>query len=100
MDLEARSLQLSVKANLLAKLKEYKSDLNILKTDLKNASLDDSQSARDEMLESRMSDSLMASADQRGRLLMSTKRLKQSNDRIKESKRAILEIEQLGVSTL
>ncbi|GLJ42137.1 hypothetical protein SUGI_0872580 [Cryptomeria japonica] len=100
MDLEARSLQPSVKANLLAKLREYKSDLNNLKRDVKKASLADSQSARDELLESGMSDALMASADQRGRLLMSTERLNQSTDRIKESKRTILETEELGVSIL
>lgn len=100
MDLEARSLQPSVKANLLAKLREYKSDLNNLKRDVKKASLADSQSARDELLESGMSDGLMASADQRGRLLMSTERLNQSTDRIKESKRTILETEDLGVSIL
>ncbi|GLJ49224.1 hypothetical protein SUGI_1039450 [Cryptomeria japonica] len=91
MDLEARSLQLGVKANLLAKLREYKSGLNNLKRDVKKASLADSQSARDELLESRMSDALMASSNQRGRLLMSTERLNQSTDRIKESKRTILE---------
>lgn len=100
MDLEARSLQPSVKANLLAKLREYKSDLNNLKRDVKKASLADSQSARDELLESGMSDALMASADQRGRLLMSTERLNQSTDRIKESRRTILETEDLGVSIL
>ncbi|GLJ49325.1 hypothetical protein SUGI_1042620 [Cryptomeria japonica] len=91
MDLEARILQSSVKANLLAKLREYKSDLNNLKRDVKKASLANLQSARDELLESGMSDELMALADQRGRLLMSTGRLNQSTDRIKESKRTILE---------
>ncbi|MQM22087.1 hypothetical protein Taro_055135 [Colocasia esculenta] len=35
MDLEARSLQPNVKAMLLAKLREYKSDLNNLKTEVK-----------------------------------------------------------------
>ncbi|GLJ49880.1 hypothetical protein SUGI_1060190 [Cryptomeria japonica] len=75
MDIEARSLQSNVKANLLAKLREYKSDLNNLKRDVKKACLDDLQSARDELLESGMSDALKASTDQRGRLLMSTERL-------------------------
>ncbi|GLJ46627.1 hypothetical protein SUGI_0982540 [Cryptomeria japonica] len=99
-DLEARSLQPSVNANLLAKLREYKSDLNNLKRDVKKASLANSQSARDELLESRISDASMASIDQRGILLMSTERLNQSTNRIKESKRTILEIEELGVSIL
>ncbi|GLJ16997.1 hypothetical protein SUGI_0294020 [Cryptomeria japonica] len=91
MDLEARSLQNSVKANLLAKLREYKSDLNNLKRDVKKASSVDSQSARDELLESGMSGALMTSTNQRGRSLMSTERLNQSTDQIKESKRTILE---------
>lgn len=100
MDLEARSLQPSIKANLLAKLREYKSDLNNLKREVKKASSTDSQTARDELLESGMSDTLMASADQRGRLLMSTERLNQSSERIKESRRTVLETEELGVSIL
>ncbi|GLJ36733.1 hypothetical protein SUGI_0739450 [Cryptomeria japonica] len=91
MDLEARSLQPSVKANLLAKPREYKSNLSNLKRDVKKASLADSQSERDELLESGMSDALMTSADQRGRLLMSTERLNDSIDELKESKRTILE---------
>lgn len=100
MDLEARSLQPSLKANLLAKLREYKSDLNNLKREVKKASSTDSQTARDELLESGMSDTLMASTDQSGRLLMSTERVNQSSERIKDSRRTILETEELGVSIL
>eukprot|EP01018_Ginkgo_biloba_P034320 Gb_03462 [translate_table: standard] len=100
MDLEARSLQPSLKANLLAKLREYKSDLNNLKREAKKCSSTDSQTARDELLESGMSNTLMASADQRGRLLMSTDRLSQSGERIKDGKRTLLETEELGVSIL
>ncbi|KAF8390169.1 hypothetical protein HHK36_024691 [Tetracentron sinense] len=74
MDLEARSLQPSLKAMFLAKLREYKSDLNNLKSEV--------------------------SADQRGRLLMSTERINQSSDRIKESRKTMLETEELGVSIL
>ncbi|ERN08272.1 hypothetical protein AMTR_s04671p00003500, partial [Amborella trichopoda] len=40
------------------------------------------------------------SADQRGRLLMSTEGLNQSSERIKESRRTTLETEELGVSIL
>lgn len=101
MDLEARSLQPSLKANLLAKLREYKSDLNNLKRELKkSSSANDPQAVRDELLESGMGDTLMASADQRGRLLMSTGRLSQTGDRIKDSRRTLLETEDLGVSIL
>ncbi|XP_068307740.1 vesicle transport v-SNARE 13-like isoform X2 [Pyrus communis] len=101
MDLEARSLQPSVKAALLAKLREYKVDLNNLKSQLKRiASPVVNFAARDELLEPGMADSLTTSNDQRGRLLMTTDMLNQSTDRIKESRRAMLETEELGVSIL
>ncbi|CAN6585129.1 unnamed protein product [Malus baccata var. baccata] len=101
MDLEARSLQPSVKAALLAKLRGYKADLNNLKSQLKRmASPVVNFAARDELLEPGMADSLTTSNDQRGRLLMTTDRLNQSTDRIKESRRAMLETEELGVSIL
>lgn len=57
MDLEARSLQPSVKAMLLAKLREYKSDLNKLKKEFKRiTSPSAEQAARDDLLETRMAD--------------------------------------------
>lgn len=43
---------------------------------------------------------LQVSADQRGRLAISTERLNQSSDRIKESRRTVFETEELGVSIL
>ncbi|KAJ7971013.1 Vesicle transport v-SNARE like [Quillaja saponaria] len=80
MDLEARSLQPNVKAVLLAKLREYKSDLNNLKSEVKRiVSGNLNLAARDELLESGMADTLTASADQRGRLMMSTERLTNVN---------------------
>ncbi|KAF5179410.1 Vesicle transport v-snare [Thalictrum thalictroides] len=101
MDLEARSLQPNVKAMLLAKLREYKSDLNNLKSEVKRmTSANANQAARDELLEAGMADTKMVAADQRGRLLMSTERLNTSSDRIKESRRTMLETEELGVSIL
>ncbi|KAG2714232.1 hypothetical protein I3843_03G020200 [Carya illinoinensis] len=101
MDLEARSLQPNIKAVLLAKLREYKSDLNNLKSEVKRiVSGNLNAAARDELLESGMADALTASADQRTRLMMSTERLGKSGDRIKESRRTILETEELGVSIL
>ncbi|KAF5190113.1 Vesicle transport v-snare [Thalictrum thalictroides] len=99
MDLEARSLQPSGKAMLLAKLREYKSDLNNIKNEVKKIS-SASLAARDELLESGLAETEMVSSDQKGRLLMSTERLNQSSDRIKESRRAMLETEELGVSIL
>lgn len=100
MDLEARTLQPNVKAVVLAKLREYKNDLNNLKSEVKRLSTTDSQAARDALMESGMADAMMASADQRGRLLMSTERLNHSTDRIKEGRRTMLETEELGVSIL
>jgi vesicle transport through interaction with t-SNAREs protein 1 len=59
MDLEARSLQPNVKAVLLAKLREYKSDLNNLKSEVKRiVSGNLNAAARDELLESGMADAL------------------------------------------
>lgn len=52
MDLEARSLQPSAKATLLAKLREYKSDLNKLKREVKKLTMPNSnQPGKDELLE-------------------------------------------------
>ncbi|PWA94771.1 t-SNARE [Artemisia annua] len=99
MDLEARSLQPSVKAMLLAKLREYKSDLTKLKREVKKLASAKS-TAHEELLESGMANAHMASAGQRERLEMSTERLNQSSERIKESRRAVFETEELGVSIL
>lgn len=58
MDLEARSLQPSLKAMLLAKLREYKSDLNKLKKEVKKITSGNSnQTAHEELLEAGMLDS-------------------------------------------
>ncbi|XP_028753681.1 vesicle transport v-SNARE 13-like isoform X2 [Neltuma alba] len=101
MDLEARSLQPNIKATLLAKLREYKTDLNTLKNEVKRiSSTNTNLAARDELLESGDADALMVSNDQKGRLLMSTERLNQSADRIKASRKTMLETEELGVSIL
>ncbi|KAL6135585.1 hypothetical protein ACLB2K_067812 [Fragaria x ananassa] len=101
MDLEARSLQPNVKAVLLAKLREYKSDLNNLKSEVKRlVSGNLNASARDELLESGMADALTASADQRTRLMTTTEKLDKTSDRVKNSRRTMLETEELGVSIL
>ncbi|KAJ6421611.1 hypothetical protein OIU84_028896 [Salix udensis] len=101
MDMEARNLQPNVKAVLLAKLREYKSDLNNLKTEVKRMGSGNlNAAARDELLEAGMANSLTASADQRSRLMTTTEKLNQSGDRIKDSRRTMLETEELGVSIL
>lgn len=101
MDLEARSLQPNMKAMLLAKLREYKSDLNQLKREVRRiSSPSHDQAARDELLEAGMMDTHKASSDQRDRLMLSTERMNDSSDRLRESRRTALETEQLGVSIL
>jgi vesicle transport through interaction with t-SNAREs protein 1 len=101
MDLEARNLQPSVRAGLLAKLREYKSDLNNLKGSLKRITTGNGQQgAREELLESGMADTLVVSADQRSRLLRTTERQDKTSDRIKDSHRTMLETEELGVSIM
>ncbi|KAG8366927.1 hypothetical protein BUALT_Bualt16G0018900 [Buddleja alternifolia] len=101
MDLEARGLQPNIKAMLLVKLREYKSDLNNLKSEVKRiASTNLNQAARDELLEAGMADTLTVSANQRDRLLMSTERLNKSSNRVRESRKVMLETEELGVSLL
>ncbi|XP_010499010.1 PREDICTED: vesicle transport v-SNARE 12 [Camelina sativa] len=99
MDLEARSLQPSAKAVCLSKLREYKSDLNQLKKEFKRvSSTDTKQSSREDLMESGVADPHAVSADQRGRLAMSVERLDQSSDRIRESRRLMLETEEVGIS--
>ncbi|XP_057728544.1 vesicle transport v-SNARE 11-like isoform X2 [Arachis stenosperma] len=96
MELEARSLQASMKASLLVKLREYKTDLNNLKSELKRIT-SAANNNKDELLELGQADTL---ADHRGRLVMSTERLNQSSERIKESRRSMLETEELGAAIL
>ncbi len=60
MDLEARSLPPTQKATLLAKLREYKSDLNNLKREFKKvSSAQDPVASRNELMESGMADHVM-----------------------------------------
>ncbi|KAL8533751.1 hypothetical protein ACS0TY_009953 [Phlomoides rotata] len=101
MDLEARSLQPSVKATLLAKLREYKSDLSKLKREVKKLTVPNSnQPAHGELLGSGVAGMHEASANQRDRLTMSNERLDQSTDRLRETRRAALETEELGILIL
>lgn len=101
MDLEARNLQPSVRARHLAKLREYKSDLNNLKGTLKKITTGNGQQgAREELLEPGMADTLVVSADQRSRLLRTTERQNQTTDRIRDSHSTMLETEELGVSIM
>ncbi|XP_041991568.1 vesicle transport v-SNARE 13-like [Salvia splendens] len=101
MDLEARALQPNIKAVLLAKLREYKSDLNNLKSEVKRiVSTNLNQAARDELLEAGLADTLAVPANQRDRLVVTTERLDNSSNRIKDSREVMLETEELSVSLL
>ncbi|RID54109.1 hypothetical protein BRARA_G01455 [Brassica rapa] len=101
MDLEARSLPPGVKSSLLVKLREFKSDLNNFKTEVKRiTSANSNAAARDQLLEAGMADTKTASADQRARLMMSTERLGRTTDRLKDGRRTMMETEEIGVSIL
>ncbi|XP_037473180.1 vesicle transport v-SNARE 11-like isoform X2 [Triticum dicoccoides] len=96
MDLEARSLHATVRAGLLSKLRQYKSDLNNIKSETKKVSAPNAQqAAREELLNSGMPGTLG-----RGRLMMTSERLNQSSDRIRESQITALDTEEIGVSIL
>lgn len=63
MDLEARSLPPTEKAMLLAKLREYKSDLTNLKRDVKKSASTDAAAARDDLLETGRGDYVNVSTE-------------------------------------
>lgn len=103
MDLEVRSLPVASKTPLMAKLRDYKADLNKLKRECRKAATAVSESAsRDELLSAaELGDSHSAtSSSQRDRLLQATDRVRATGDRITEGKRTLLETEELGVSIL
>ena len=92
MDLEARSLPPDKKGPLLSKLREYKADLNKLKSDAKKASSSSDMSNRAEL--GLVGDHWSASsAAQRERLLATTDRINRAGDNIKQSRQTLLETE-------
>jgi len=103
MDLEARSLPVTVKTPLLAKLKEYKQDLATLKREAKAASASgEDDNMREELLSrSELGQAYSSSSGvQREQLLSATERVRATGDRIKQGKQTLLETEELGVSIL
>ncbi|KAG2262113.1 hypothetical protein Bca52824_069192 [Brassica carinata] len=123
--LEARSLQPSANAGCISKLREYKSDLNQLKKDFKRVSSPDAnQSTRGELMDPGMADvhacscssflsksildardvtlllSFNVPVDQSGIFAMSMERLDQSSDIMRESRRLMLEKEEVGISVV
>lgn len=101
MDLEARSLPVASKTPMLAKLREYKEDLNKLKREMtKAAAAGVNDEARDELLSRAELGSSSTSAGQRERLLQTHEQLNITGDRIRQGKQTLLETEELGVSIL
>jgi len=98
MDLEARTKPVQEKTRLLSLLRDYKADLNAHKRDMKKASAGAGVDSRTALFAG-MQDA-GTSADQRARLLNTTQRLEQQNEKIEEGKRTLLETEDLGVSIL
>ena len=100
MDLEARSLPPDKKGPLLAKLREYKADLNKLKSDArKSSSTNSDMSNRAEL--GLVGDHWSASsAAQRERLLATTDRINRAGDNINQSKQTLLETEVRRMSSL
>ncbi|CAD5333480.1 unnamed protein product [Arabidopsis thaliana] len=82
------------------KLSEIKSGLENAEVLIRKMDLELNAAARDELLEAGMADTKTASADQRARLMMSTERLGRTTDRVKDSRRTMMETEEIGVSIL
>merc|ERR1711937_76930 len=100
MDLEARSLPPDKKGPLLSKLREYKADLNKLKSDAKKASSSSSDMSNRAELGLVGDHWSASSAAQRERLLATTDRINRAGDNIKQSRQTLLETEELGVNIL
>jgi vesicle transport through interaction with t-SNAREs protein 1 len=96
LDMEARSASPEQSRSLLQKVKEYRTDLNKLKEDLKRVGsgvkvTPEAQLARAELGLS--SDYYQTSAGQRERLLSATERLDKTSERIQQGRQQLLETE-------
>ncbi|RUS27796.1 vesicle transport v-SNARE protein N-terminus-domain-containing protein [Jimgerdemannia flammicorona] len=106
MEIEILNLPQSTRTRLQPRLRNYKSELDKLKRDLKRASTQGPSAAdREELLGQSggvgASGDLDASTmDQRARLLTGTDRLAESSRRLQDSHRIALETESLGVNIL
>jgi vesicle transport through interaction with t-SNAREs protein 1 len=106
MDLEARSVSdPAVKTPMLNKLRDYKSELAKLKRDAREASAKAAETdARDELLNTAERGNAAGASDGgmsgRGQAMETTERLARTGERIKDSRRSLLETEDLGVSIL
>ena len=102
MDLEARSVSdPSAKAPMLSKLRDYKSELARLKRGEGGGAEAAHAETRDELLNTaERGDASGDGVASRGQTMDTTERLAQTGERIKESRRSLLETEDLGVSIL
>lgn len=96
LDMEARSASPEQSRGLLQKVKDYRTDLNKLKEDLKRVGsgvkvTPGAQLARAELGLS--SDYYQTSAGQRERLLSATERLEKTSERIQQGRQQLLETE-------
>lgn len=105
LDMEARSAPPEQSRSLLRKVKDYRTDLNKLKEDLKRAvaghkvqNMSGAQLARAEL--GLASDYYQTSAGQRERLLSATERLEKSSERIQQGRQQLLETEVRGEDTV
>jgi vesicle transport through interaction with t-SNAREs protein 1 len=99
--MEARSASPEQSRSLLQKVKDYRTDLNKLKEDLKRVGsgvkvTPGAQLARAELGLS--SDYYQTSAGQRERLLSATERLEKTSERIQQGRQQLLETEVRAIS--
>ncbi|CAL9224224.1 unnamed protein product [Arabidopsis halleri] len=97
MDHAASNLPPNIKSILLEKLRESKSSLRRLKSEIKrNTSGNLKVTTQEEVLEADKA----ASAEERSRLMKSTERLVRTREIIEDSRRKMLETENIGISIL
>ncbi|KAG9301671.1 hypothetical protein G9A89_016742 [Geosiphon pyriformis] len=103
MEMEILNLPQSSRPRLQAKLRAYKSNLDKLKRELKQARTREyyDRTERDELLSGATgADFDTAAIDQRARLLTGTERLGESSRRLQDSHRIALETETIGANVL
>jgi vesicle transport through interaction with t-SNAREs protein 1 len=102
MEMELNSLPPATKNRLQPRLRNYRTDYEKSRTDLKRVA--GTKSDREELLAGAYNgdsvDVEIQSMDQRARLLAGTNRLNDASKRLADSHRVALETEQIGVSTL
>ncbi|KAK9858415.1 hypothetical protein WJX84_005747 [Apatococcus fuscideae] len=100
MEMEARSFSPDKSRSMLAKVREYKADLQRIRTDLQSAgaAAPGGAAARAEL--GLGDDYYQTSSGQRERMLQTTERLGKTGDRIQQGRQQLLETEELGAGIL